>query len=549
MQTAAMHAPLADDIVDRIMTFCPDFASLQATACVSKHFYHVYQTHPKSITRAVAYNVVGPALPQALRVIRYPYPEFMEHTDDDGDGDGDDEEDGGGGGGDDAVDPSTLCPETHEVTLITAEEKWRLLEEARTTAALEDIFSLRYKSRRSAHSALTPMESTRFRRALYRISLYCTLFPVSRYSLEEIEDLSDADIHKIRAQRAKLLAAFPTRELRELGAVERFLRALLREVLDGEDDRTWCSPPLVIHTLPLSEAAVDTSLAIGPEAALNAHDYRESGVVLDNLEFGEFDVPQRLFGGYIGDALARVWTARGLDPATGRPKKSTKAKRKNRDEEDEDATDDDDSEEDERDREEGDEVGEEEREKDMRDILDEVTGAHDTCDKCGAPGGLTLWTEATWPHLTLYPSQLLKGKLDANSGVFNTFAALVPIWSGGPELGKWVGKLFDFAATLAGGNNASSGGASGSNTAGTSSNANANANGSMGWTRSAAYCQACLLSFVQEHTWRWVLAERVKGGWVPPEDCWYGYSCNTQTHRVIHAAEKNHLCVPTRGTA
>jgi hypothetical protein len=40
--------PLDDDIVDRIMTFSPTFATLQALMLVSKAFYSVYQTHPKA---------------------------------------------------------------------------------------------------------------------------------------------------------------------------------------------------------------------------------------------------------------------------------------------------------------------------------------------------------------------------------------------------------------------------------------------------------------------------------------------------------------------
>ncbi|KAJ6592151.1 hypothetical protein DFH09DRAFT_1306056 [Mycena vulgaris] len=47
------------------------------TYLVTQAFHRVYQTHPKasrsSITRAVAYKMVGPALPQALRVVRYLY--------------------------------------------------------------------------------------------------------------------------------------------------------------------------------------------------------------------------------------------------------------------------------------------------------------------------------------------------------------------------------------------------------------------------------------------------------------------------------------------
>jgi hypothetical protein len=39
--------PLDDDIVDRIMTFCPTFATLQSAILVSKAFHSVFQSHPK----------------------------------------------------------------------------------------------------------------------------------------------------------------------------------------------------------------------------------------------------------------------------------------------------------------------------------------------------------------------------------------------------------------------------------------------------------------------------------------------------------------------
>ncbi|KAJ7938849.1 hypothetical protein B0H13DRAFT_2301499 [Mycena leptocephala] len=112
-----------DDIVGRIMTFCPTFDSLQSATLVSKAFYCVFQTYPKaggfSITRAVAYNIVGPALPQALRVLRYPYPW--------------DDEDGS------SMDPITLattCPENHDASsVITAEEKIYLQENSNDNIA------------------------------------------------------------------------------------------------------------------------------------------------------------------------------------------------------------------------------------------------------------------------------------------------------------------------------------------------------------------------------------------------------------------------------
>ncbi|KAJ7905953.1 hypothetical protein B0H13DRAFT_1881120 [Mycena leptocephala] len=127
-----MHALSAllrhDDIVGCIMTFCPTFDSLQSTTLISKAFHHVFQTYPKaggfSITRAVAYNIVGPTLSEALRVLRYPYSR--------------DDEDG-------SMDPITLattCPEDHDAgSVITVEEKIYLQEDSKSVAMLEDIYS------------------------------------------------------------------------------------------------------------------------------------------------------------------------------------------------------------------------------------------------------------------------------------------------------------------------------------------------------------------------------------------------------------------------
>jgi hypothetical protein len=56
--------PLDDDIVDRILTFCPTFVALQSMILVSKAFYNVFQTHPKVAAvmprlTSVVYNPSG----------------------------------------------------------------------------------------------------------------------------------------------------------------------------------------------------------------------------------------------------------------------------------------------------------------------------------------------------------------------------------------------------------------------------------------------------------------------------------------------------------
>lgn len=148
-------APLLDgDIVYRILTFCPTFATLQSAILVSKAFHSVFQSHPKvshlkllscpysneefrkSITRAVAYNVIGPALPQALRVARYPYydddgyrRQSVEALD---------------------LDRATMaaaCPEEHGAIVITANDKDKLEENSKVVDTLENIYSLTCVSR------------------------------------------------------------------------------------------------------------------------------------------------------------------------------------------------------------------------------------------------------------------------------------------------------------------------------------------------------------------------------------------------------------------
>ncbi|KAJ7822313.1 hypothetical protein B0H14DRAFT_2828711 [Mycena olivaceomarginata] len=130
--------PLNNDIVAHIMACCFTFNTLHSTILICKAFYGVFQAHPKSITRAMAYNIVGPALPQALRMLRYPYPVDNEYI---------------------SIDPIALamaCPEDPDYSdvLFTAEEKLYLEEDSRTVAALEDIYSLTFKDPTSNTSVL-----------------------------------------------------------------------------------------------------------------------------------------------------------------------------------------------------------------------------------------------------------------------------------------------------------------------------------------------------------------------------------------------------------
>lgn len=58
------------DVNYHILTSVADFPTLLSIILTSKAFHSVFETHPNSIIRDVAYNEVGSALPQALRLVR-----------------------------------------------------------------------------------------------------------------------------------------------------------------------------------------------------------------------------------------------------------------------------------------------------------------------------------------------------------------------------------------------------------------------------------------------------------------------------------------------
>ncbi|KAJ7092290.1 hypothetical protein B0H15DRAFT_833361 [Mycena belliarum] len=431
--------PLDDDLLDRVMTFCPTFGTLRAMVLVSKGFHRVFQTHPKSIMRAVAYNIVGPALPQALRLIRYPHPPP-----------------------EDPIDMATTCPEDHEPSVFTDDEKKLLQDNAKVVQKLENIYSLTTKDRTSRTSLLTSEESWRFCRASYRIMLYCKLFPGNIYSFDELEDLDDVQIAKIRRQRTAVLNEYPTDELLEIFSVVKFIGGIFVEVNGGID----------------SSDDLDVLLSAGPAGAVSCWEDRDaSGLDEDLLNLLDGD-ENNLFAGYFSLPFQNIWGTRNIKP----PK------------EDEPAS---------------------------KYVLDQVNGANDTCSHCATPGGLALLTQANWDRQQILSTQLLKAKLKSNQTLTFPFAQAAGNLSDPEILGCFIAGFFAMSRR---------------------------APGFEDWEVGQSYCQPCLTKYLEEHAWIWWLQERVKTGWVPPEDCWYGYNCNTQTHKLAHAQQKNHLCVPTRGS-
>lgn len=106
---------LPEDILDYILLSLPNFMTLSTALRTSKkHFYAVFQARQRSIVLSVAHNVVGPALPQAVR--------FAHYRD------------------------SELCDE--DTTLVDHALNRGICEEIQQNAAhmqrLEDLFSFRY---------------------------------------------------------------------------------------------------------------------------------------------------------------------------------------------------------------------------------------------------------------------------------------------------------------------------------------------------------------------------------------------------------------------
>ncbi|KAF7378453.1 F-box domain-containing protein [Mycena sanguinolenta] len=184
--------PLNDDIIGHILRFCADFETLQAAI--------------HSISRQVAYNLVGPALPQALRVVRYPYFDNCKPEDD----------------------PSAMaaaCPEDSNVLEAINFDKQAMLDEnARAVEKLEDLYSLMDKDRTSKTSVLTAEESCRFCCAMYRLMLYCNIFYSYDYNMEHGQEYDDEEYRRaIIAQRTAVLSVYSTNELRQMYSALQFL--------------------------------------------------------------------------------------------------------------------------------------------------------------------------------------------------------------------------------------------------------------------------------------------------------------------------------------
>ena len=226
---AASHFVLDDDIVDRLLRFSQDFAALRAFALSCRTVYDVYRAHPKSITRAVAYGVVGPVLPQALQLIRNQCSDAPSSED------------------------SIHVPPVDTTTVIARHELDALEQNQDVVRQLEDMFSQRYrglihvmcistlcdarrKDRSSATSVLSDVESLRFRRAMYHFWLFQSVFPYNEDTLDDEDDLTVEDaIEQVRERRRQFLQNHSTQDLHEMNSIALFLADVYTWTGDAEN--------------------------------------------------------------------------------------------------------------------------------------------------------------------------------------------------------------------------------------------------------------------------------------------------------------------------
>ncbi|KAJ7160039.1 hypothetical protein C8R46DRAFT_1106808 [Mycena filopes] len=202
MKALTSH-PLDDDIMHRILLFLPDFRTLKAVILSSKSLHAVFASHPRSITKAIAFNLVGPALLAALNLARNRGPILPE---------------------DDPWGFGKATAEDTEPGVITPEEARELANNAVVVNTFQDIYSFRHKDRSSQSSTLSAVESLRFTRAMYRIMLFQKTFPANNTPF--IDDSDTDEEEEIKTARRDFFAMFPTQDLREIYTVNNFIGAL-----------------------------------------------------------------------------------------------------------------------------------------------------------------------------------------------------------------------------------------------------------------------------------------------------------------------------------
>ncbi|THV03004.1 hypothetical protein K435DRAFT_836065 [Dendrothele bispora CBS 962.96] len=486
------------DIIDHILQFCPTFLTLRSAILTSKSFYNVYQAHPHSLLLAVACNVIGPALPQALRVVRYRSPESAPNDTNGGVADeasgsqtksdpGDeilatkshsdsgsetksvsDEDKEGDGKTPKLVEYDD--EETDEKTPITSREVHQLCRDAKIVGFFEDMFSLRHKNRRFKTSQLTPTESYRFRRAMYRIMFYSRVFSAEKYEGfsedDELEALAE-ELMKVRraSYRKKFFRGFFSDEILQIYAVSSFLVEIVH----------WLDK---VFFLGVEDK--ESVLALGLEWIYNS--------MQENVEARDYAYQlMELLG---NSPFTRKYLSTSISPIL----EERNVKLPDR--------------------------------KDSsiwRVVLDSIDGNQDPCDQCKTvtPTEFDFLGPSTYDFICAsQPYQdkflyLLKERL-AYSPLDRAYLSKKPDAVRYPKIMETIFnddiKQPEFS----------------------------------NWKKEDWLCKNCMEKYMREHFYLWLLGLKKQEGETIPEDCRYGYDCATMNHNLQHALKFNHLCAPSR---
>ncbi|KAH7885296.1 hypothetical protein F5I97DRAFT_1884339 [Phlebopus sp. FC_14] len=445
----AMNASLLNaDILDRILMSLADFESLLSSILACKAIHSVYRARPASIDRAVAYNLVGPALPQAIRYLRCRKSGLWLRPNDELLGEDDFEKD-----------PVLKLWEIQSLSALS-----------RQTVKLEDLYSWREKDCMCRTSQLSAIESYRFRRALYRTALFLAVYGMEGYDamnfFNNIDDDEDDDgveekLFQFQKMQRQFMEAFSTADLKEIDSLARFLLDIYNWSVLAQGTITG-DPSYFLFTGSL------------PNGVLDAYE----GRLVDSYDD---DVPGSVYDEFILYTVSEVLENRKVPRITEEQAKVA--------------------------------------------ILDEIVGTGITCKRCEivhVPRN-NLWCPTNWEYLkgVINPGEMhrtLKGNLP-QSVDFVEKANFINIWRL-DRYSELVGEVFEQKTDAY-----------------------------SGWEKEDLICIACLREFLRDHLHLWYVERRRKQGLNAHEDCWYGYDCRTQSHKLAHATRLNHFCEPTKGDA
>ncbi|KAJ3761497.1 hypothetical protein EV360DRAFT_80158 [Lentinula raphanica] len=276
--------PVPDDIIDKILLASPSFSSLKATRLTCKQFNRVFQSHPNSVVRAVAYNITGPALPQALECIRHPlipihtreppYRAYRSVTEEYGD-----------------LSSAPITPlETHEIMLNSNIVSW-----------LEDLFSFRYIDRTTFTSQLSSSESRAFCVSVYRLMLYSAIADLNAwmevFSFEHRDHEGLEHRNNIEKGR-RTFSCLSTRELLQLHSIAEFLREIL----------SFCA---LKHGYP--DDICDLAVVAGPAQILK-YFYNEADIqTLDDISY-YFEGEPEFLASVSSSPHIKILESRNIEP-------------------------------------------------------------------------------------------------------------------------------------------------------------------------------------------------------------------------------------------